>query len=74
MKKANKYAIEIVQNDGSWSAKIIRRVNRKQTVVSKKQAGFATEAEAQAWGDTELQTFLQNLVERNKRRAADRIQ
>ena len=40
-----------------------------QQVVSKQQDGFATEADAQAWGETELKSFLHQLEQRNKRRA-----
>lgn len=64
-----KYDYRVVQDKTAWVAEITRRATSKKTVVSKKQAGFATEAEAQAWGESELKAFLQSLNERNKRRS-----
>ena len=69
MLKSKKYDYRIVQDKTGWSAEINRRATSKKTVVSKKQAGFSTEAEAQAWGQTELKALLANLNERNKRRS-----
>jgi len=62
-----KYDYRIAQDGTSWTAEIIRRVTTKKTAVSKTQDGFATEAEAKAWGEKELKSFLENLAERNKR-------
>ncbi|MGB1310962.1 MAG: DUF3622 domain-containing protein [Leucothrix sp.] len=67
MATANKYATKVVQDGLNWTADITRRVSRKDVVVSKTQAGFATEAEAQAWADTELKAFVENQEARNKR-------
>jgi hypothetical protein len=39
----------------------------QETIVSKRQSGFTSEAEAQEWGQKELKAFLQNLHEQNKR-------
>ncbi len=72
MTQSKKYDLQVTEKDGTWTAKIIRRVNRQDTVVSIKQEGFATEAEAQAWGEKELKTFMENLVVRNKRRSQRR--
>jgi len=69
MSSSNKYHYQISEDNGSWSAKIVRRATSKKTVVSKEQAGFATEAEAKSWGEAELKLFLQNLSQRNKRRS-----
>lgn len=65
-----KYDCRITQEGTSWTAEIIRRVTSKRTTVSKSQDGFATEAEAQAWGEKELKSFLDNLIERNKQDSA----
>ena len=62
-----KYDCRITQTGSSWNAEIIRRVTSKKTTVSKSQDGFATEAEARAWGEKELKSFLDKLIDRNKR-------
>ena len=71
MKQSKKYNSRVIQEDGSWTAEITRRVTSRVTVVSKGKGGFATEAEAQAWGQAEVETFLKktNLGEMEKRRA-----
>ena len=74
MAKGKKYDIRIVQDKKGWTAEIIRQVTSTKTMVSKSQKGFATEAEAQAWGENELKAFMQSLAERNKRRAEKRKQ
>ena len=68
MAKGKKYDFNLVLVDGSWTAEIVRKITSKKTVVSKSQAGFASEAEAQVWAETELKGFLQNQIERNERR------
>lgn len=74
MANSKKYSFQIKQDRSSWSAKIIRRVSSQKTVVSKRQGGFDSEAEAQAWGEKELTTFLENLSARNKRRSKPRTE
>lgn len=68
MATGNKYAIKIVQEDSVWTADITRRVSRKEVIVSKTKSGFANEAEAQAWAETELKGFVENQGKRNKLR------
>lgn len=68
MAKGKKYDFNLVIVDGSWTAEIVRKITSKKTVVSKSQAGFASEAEAQVWAETELKGFLQNQIDRNARR------
>lgn len=63
---SKKYEISISQDDSTWAASILRKVSSKKTNVTKAQAGFATEAEAKEWADTELKTLLAVLVKRNK--------
>lgn len=72
MTKGKKYVYRVVQDKTTWTAEIVRRVTAKKTVVSKSQGGFATESEAQAWGESELKSFSQNLNDRNKLRAKQR--
>lgn len=72
MATSKKYSVQIVQEDNFWTADIVRRVSARSTLVSKSQSGFASEAEAQAWADTELQGFMSSQSERNKRRAKKR--
>ena len=69
MTQSKKYDYQITQDNAGWTTKIIRQVTSKKTVVSKRQAGFSTESEAQEWGKQEMKGFLKNLTERNKRRS-----
>lgn len=73
MATGNKYAIQLTQEETFWTANITRRVSRKDAVVSKSQSGFATEAEAQAWGDSELKGFIENQSKRNEVRDKKRV-
>ncbi|QYJ78321.1 DUF3622 domain-containing protein [Shewanella acanthi] len=68
MSKGKKYDFRVTQTETGWKTEITRRMTSTKTVVSKSHDGFATEAEAQAWGQTELQVFVSTLAERNKRR------
>ena len=72
MAKGKKYDYRIVQDNSCWTAEIVRQITSRETVVSKSQGGFATESDAQEWGKRELESFLRNLRERNKRRAKKR--
>jgi len=62
-----KYDYRAIQKKAGWTTEITRRVTSKRTVISKSQDGFATEAEAEAWGKKELVLFSENLTKRNKR-------
>jgi len=66
MSQDKKYNVRVSAADDTWTAEITRRVSARRTQVSKQQKGFASEAEAQAWGDTELKSFLEKQVKRNK--------
>lgn len=65
-----KYVSRVAQEDDGWTAGIIRRVSARETVVTKSQGGFATQATAQAWADQELAGFAKNLSNRRVERAA----
>lgn len=71
MAKSKKYTCRIVQDNDAWTAEVVRRVTSKKSIVTKSQAGFATDDEAEAWGQAEVKTLVKttNLNERNKRRA-----
>jgi len=71
MTQSKKYDYLVAQDDTGWTTEIIRRVTSRTSVISKSQRGFATEAEAQAWGQKEVEAFLKklNLAEQEKRRA-----
>lgn len=72
MAKSKKYAYRVIQDNNSWTTEINRRVTSRVTVVTKNQAGFASEDEAIAWGQAQVKALLKstNLNERNKRRAS----
>ena len=73
MAKSKKYTYRLVQDNGSWTAEVVRRVTSKKSVVTKSQNGFATDDDAQAWGQAEVKSLVKstNLNERNKRRAKE---
>ena len=66
---SKKYEIYTSQEDSGWTAGINRRVTARKTSVTKSQSGFASEAEAMAWAETELAALLKVQVERNQRHA-----
>ena len=70
MTQSKKYDYRVLQNNTFWTTEIIRRASSKTSIVTKSQSGFTTEAEAQAWGQNEVKTLLQNhnLNQQNKRR------
>ena len=72
MKESKKYSILTSQEKDTWTAKIIRRVSARRTMVSKTKAGFKTEAEATEWADKELVLFTVKQSEQNKRRSQKR--
>ena len=71
MAKSKKYTCRLVQETDAWAAEIVRRVTSKKSVVTKRQDGFATDDEAEAWGLNEVKILVKtaNLNERNKRQA-----
>lgn len=62
-----KYQIHTSEQDGNWSASIIRKVSTKKSYVTKSQDEFSTEEAATAWAKAELDTLLQVLAVRNQR-------
>ncbi|AZG72324.1 DUF3622 domain-containing protein [Shewanella livingstonensis] len=68
MSDSKKYALRVIQIEDTWKTEITRRMTSTKTIVSKSQDGFASEAEATAWGEQSLQGFLSKQVDRNKRK------
>jgi hypothetical protein len=68
--QSKKYHFQVTRDNTGWKTEIIRRVSSKKNHVSKSQGGFASEAEAETWGQNEVKAFLQNLnlAEQKKRR------
>ena len=74
MKQSKKYDYRVFEDNDAWTAEVTRRVTSRVTVVSKGKGGFATEAEAQAWGQAEVEAFLKktNIGESEKRRVKEK--
>ena len=68
MSKSKKFSYQVLAAEGAWKAEIIRKVSARKTTVTKSQAGFDSEQKAIDWADSELQTFMKQLSERNQRR------
>ncbi|MDG3087307.1 DUF3622 domain-containing protein [Vibrio hannami] len=72
MSNSKKFSYKVVEKRSGWAAEIIRQVSARRTVVSKRQMGFETEAEAIAWAEKELPAFIALQSERNKRKSEGR--
>lgn len=72
MKTSKKYHYQVAQDGDCWRTEILRRVTAKTTVITKQKSDFASEAEAQLWGQEEVRVLLKNTntKELNKRRAS----
>lgn len=74
MTNAKKYDFRLIQVNDLWTVEITRRASVENTVVSKRQEGFATEAEAQAWGKKEVDAFLVKHKEKDQQRSKERAE
>lgn len=72
MPQSKKYGFSLSQEQGSWNAAIVRRASAKNTVITKTQSNFKTEAEAKKWAEDELALFTDKQSAQNKRRAGKR--
>ncbi|MCW8329455.1 DUF3622 domain-containing protein [Photobacterium sp. SDRW27] len=72
MANGKKFDYRVVEKRNGWAAEIIRQISARRTTISKRQADFATEAEATEWAEKTLAEFVQNQIERNKRKAVQR--
>lgn len=72
MATEKKFTLRVAQENDTWAAELVRRVSARRTKVSKRQDGFASEAEASAWGEKELKQLLANVhARRMKKEAAE---
>ncbi|WP_435247660.1 DUF3622 domain-containing protein [Vibrio sp. nBUS_14] len=72
MSKNKKFDIRLTEKRNGWCAEITRQVTSRSTTVSKREAGFETEALAQEWAEKELASFIANQAERNERKSEQR--
>lgn len=72
MSESKKYTVRTVEKRSGWCAEIVRQISSRRTTVSKREMGFKTESDAQAWGENELKSFIKNQAERNKRKSTVR--
>lgn len=72
MSKGKKYDYRVSKNRTNWKVEIVRQATSRKSVVSKRQTGFETEAAAKEWAEKELKSFVENQLERNKRKAKQR--
>jgi hypothetical protein len=68
MSNSKKFGILLLEEGTTWTAQITRRKTARETIVSKSETGFESEALAQAWADEAIKVFLETVVSRNNRR------
>lgn len=68
MSKSKKFDIRILEEGDTWTAQITRRKTARETIVSKSETGFSSEADAKKWADEALVEFLATVTARNSRR------
>ncbi|UTF61628.1 DUF3622 domain-containing protein [Gilvimarinus sp. DA14] len=61
MATGKKFDYRVSESNGNWSAEITRRASARNTVTTKAQDGFASEAEAVQWAENELKTIIENV-------------
>ncbi|MBF4434197.1 DUF3622 domain-containing protein [Vibrio anguillarum] len=72
MSESKKFTIKVTEKRNGWAAEIVRQVTSRRSVVSKREMGFESEAQAQAWAEKELSGFIENQAKRNERKALAR--
>ncbi|WP_047688913.1 DUF3622 domain-containing protein [Vibrio sp. ZOR0018] len=72
MSESKKFTIKVTEKRNGWAAEIVRQVTSRRSVVSKREMGFESEAQAQAWAKKELSGFIENQAKRNERKALAR--
>ena len=72
MSESKKFTIKVTEKRNGWAAEIVRQVTSLRSVVSKREMGFESEAQAQAWAEKELSGFIENQAKRNERKALAR--
>ena len=69
---SKKYQSEVVQDGDNWTARITRQITSRKSLVSKQQEGLASEAEANAWVDTNIAEFINTQKSANSRQGSNR--
>jgi len=69
---SKKYQTSIEKKGDNWSAKILRRLSKTKTHTSKQRDDFTSEADAQAWADSELSEFVNRQKQANIRQGEQR--
>ena len=72
MAKNRKYSSVISQEGSQWSARIVRQVTSRKTLVSKEQTGFESEEKALEWAEQQLAEFSATQSTSNKRHGEQR--
>lgn len=72
MSTSKKFSYKVVEKRSGWTAEIVRQVSAKRSVVSKREMGFESEADAIAWAEKELPNFIALQADRNKRKSDSR--
>ncbi|MBL4672833.1 MAG: DUF3622 domain-containing protein [Arenicella sp.] len=69
---SKKYQSEVLQDGDSWTARITRQITSRKSHVSKQQEGLASEAEANAWVETNMAEFINTQKSANSRQGGNR--
>ncbi|MGK0376052.1 MAG: hypothetical protein ACJA2E_002541 [Arenicella sp.] len=69
---SKKYQSEVLQEGDSWTARITRQITSRKSLVSKQQDGLASEAEANAWVETNMAEFISTQKSANSRQGGSR--
>jgi len=72
MSNSQKYSLSVQQQNSTWTAKIHRRVSKKNATISKKQADFPTQEAAQLWAEAALKGFQDHQTERDLQHSVER--
>ncbi len=74
MSKSPKYTYRVVEKrNKTWTAEIQRQATARKKIVSKRQAGFETEAQGIEWAEQELVSILENHKAKNQRQNEQRL-
>lgn len=69
---SKKYQTNVSQSGDTWTAQITRQITSRKVHVSKEQADFASETEAQEWADATLMEFVGTQKTANQRQGTSR--
>lgn len=60
MSHSKQYSLQVSNGGDSWTAEVSRKISAQRSTITKTQSGFASEQEAQAWGEA----FIKELLEK----------